>query len=169
MLDSYLHALLAVVHSQLQADRQHDGGLEGLLQLLQEVPVVRRAVRAHAQERGLAFAPLFASGRRNSAGLPLAPSLRRSGRRSSAGGATDGAPELGPGLALSPGRSGRRRSTAPHSVELVEPGLETRHDLARGRHHSGAAPELPVCPEAAAVLGEDDASAGEAAGSSEVG
>lgn len=48
--DSYFQAILSVLHSQLAAETQHADGLDGLMQLLADMPLVRRALRNHAPD-----------------------------------------------------------------------------------------------------------------------
>ena len=50
MLDSYHRALHDVVLAQLQEDKRHADGLAGMLQLLQDVPIVRVALKHRAAQ-----------------------------------------------------------------------------------------------------------------------
>ena len=45
--DSYFQSMLSVLCSQLDADKQHADGLQGLMLLLTEVPLVRRLSLIH--------------------------------------------------------------------------------------------------------------------------
>ena len=56
MLSSYYAALFAVISSQLHASKRHDNGVQGLLDLLRDVPIVRVAVKEHADENEIALA-----------------------------------------------------------------------------------------------------------------
>ena len=51
----YHRALFAVVTAQLSTGQRHADGVAGLLALLQDMPLVRRAVAAHARTRGISL------------------------------------------------------------------------------------------------------------------
>jgi hypothetical protein len=67
LLSSYYRSLFAVVSNQLDASVRHDDGLEGLLSLLQDVPMMRVAVKEHAEQQGISLAERLGLGDQGSA------------------------------------------------------------------------------------------------------
>ena len=72
----YHRALFAVVTAQLSTGQRHADGVAGLLALLRDMPLVRRAVAAHARTRGISLrerlAPPAAASHENAAALSAA-------------------------------------------------------------------------------------------------
>ena len=60
-LSRYYGSLAAVLLNQVEAHARHEGGAEGLLQLLQDLPMTRIALREHAASKGISLAEQLAS------------------------------------------------------------------------------------------------------------
>jgi hypothetical protein len=56
LLSSYYASLFAVVSSQLRKRKRHDDGTQGLLELLRDVPIMRVALKEHADAHHIALA-----------------------------------------------------------------------------------------------------------------
>lgn len=56
LLSSYYASLFAVVSSQLRARKRHDDGVQGLLELLRDVPIMRVALKEHAEANDASLA-----------------------------------------------------------------------------------------------------------------
>jgi hypothetical protein len=103
MLSSYYSSLFAVLSSQLHERTRHDGGLQGLLELLRAVPMMRVVMKEHAERQGISLAERL--------GLrALGGSARRT--TVSATSALTSVSNLEPGSA----RSGAGADQVPHSA-----------------------------------------------------
>ena len=60
-LSRYYASLAAVLLNQVEARARHEGGAEGLLQLMQDLPLTRVALREHAASKGISLAEQLAS------------------------------------------------------------------------------------------------------------